>query len=162
VLGAKSLAEVFSIIKTYPLMGDFMSYQLAIDINYSELTDFSESSFVQPGPGALRGIKKMFTNLGGLTPSRAIMWMVENQESEFDRLGLPFDGLWGRPLQAIDCQGLFCEVDKYCREAVPWLTSSRSRIKQRFSPSSTAIDYFFPPKWDVIPNKIISEQEAVA
>jgi hypothetical protein len=162
VLGAKTMAEVFTAIKRFPLMGDFMSYQLAIDINYSELTDFSESSFVQPGPGALRGIKKMFTNLGGIRPSQAIMWMVENQDAEFERLGLPFDGLWGRPLQAIDCQGLFCEVDKYCREAIPWLTSSRSRIKQRFSPSLNAIDYFFPPKWGVKPAAPPSERQAVA
>jgi hypothetical protein len=162
VLGAKSMAEVFAAIKTYPLMGDFMSYQLAIDINYSELTDFSESSFVQPGPGALRGLKKMFTSLGGHSPGQAIMWMVENQDAEFERLGLPFAGLSGRPLQAIDCQGLFCEVDKYCREAVPWLTSSRSRIKQRFSPSMSKIEYFFPPKWGINSTLEPSLRQAVA
>jgi hypothetical protein len=144
---APDLGNVFTALKSYPLMGDFMAYQVAIDINYSELTPFSESSFVQPGPGALRGVKKVFTSTGGLTPGDAIMWMVDNQDEEFARLGLPFNGLFGRPLQAIDCQGLFCEVDKYCREAVPELKSARSRIKQRFSPDLSPLNLFFPPKW---------------
>jgi hypothetical protein len=58
-------------------------------------------------------------------------------------------GLWGRPLQAIDCQGLFCETDKYCREAAPELASARKRIKARFSPASEPVRLFFPPKWAI-------------
>ena len=143
------MADVFEAIKGYPLMGDFMSYQLAIDINYSEVTDFSESSFVRPGPGALRGLKKVFISLGDLRPDEAIMWMVDHQGEEFERHGHDFPGLFGRPLQAIDCQGLFCEVDKYCREAVPWLASSRTRIKQKFVAAGLPINYFFPPKWAI-------------
>jgi hypothetical protein len=60
---------------------------------------------------------------------------------------LPFTGLWGRPLQAIDCQGLCCETDKYCREAAPELASARKRIKSRFTRSTEPISLFFPPKW---------------
>jgi len=75
--------------------------------------------------------------------------MIEHQEEEFARLGLPFNGLWGRPLHAIDCQGLFCETDKYCREAAPELASARKRIKARFSVSPEPIQLFFPPKWDI-------------
>ena len=41
--------------------------------------------------------------------------MAENQEDEFARRGIEFQTLWGRPLQLIDCQNLFCEVDKYAR-----------------------------------------------
>ena len=77
--------------------------------------------------------------------------MVDRQEVEFERLDLPFSGLFGRPLQAIDCQGLFCETDKYCREAAPELTSNRSRIKARYRPSTTPLELFFPPKWQLEP-----------
>ena len=73
--------------------------------------------------------------------------MTERQDEEFARLGLPFGGLWGRPLHAIDCQGLFCETDKYCREAAPELASARKRIKARFTPTPEPIRLFFPPKW---------------
>jgi hypothetical protein len=75
--------------------------------------------------------------------------MVERQAAEFARLGLDFRGLWGRPLHAIDCQSLFCELDKYCREARPQLTSARKRIKARFAPHAETVQLFFPPKWNV-------------
>jgi hypothetical protein len=101
------------------------------------------------GPGALRGIRKCFENLGDYTPAEIVLWMTERQHDEFVRLGLPFAGLWGRPLHAIDCQGLFCETDKYCREAAPELASARKRIKARFTPTHEPIRLFFPPKWRI-------------
>jgi hypothetical protein len=64
---------------------------------------------------------------------------------QFARLDLPFTGLWGRPLHAIDCQGLFCETDKYCRQAAPELASPRKRIKARFTPTPEPMRLFFPP-----------------
>lgn len=149
LLKAGSLREVYDLLHRFPLMGDFMSYQTTIDLNYSELINFSENEFTQAGPGALRGIKKVFESLGDYTPTEVIQWMVERQEEELARLGLPFNGLWGRRLHAIDCQGLFCETDKYCREAVPELTSARKRIKARFNQSSEPMQLFFPPKWGI-------------
>lgn len=149
LLKAQSLQDLYEALHRFPLMGDFMSYQTAIDLNYSDLINFSENDFTQPGPGALRGMKKVFESPGSYSPQELIMWMVENQDAEFNRLGLPFHGLFGRPLHAIDCQGLFCEVDKYCRVAVPELASARSRIKARFSPSQKPLPLFFPPKWGI-------------
>ncbi|MEG0938969.1 MAG: putative DNA base hypermodification protein [Comamonas sp.] len=147
VIDSHSLQALVSLLQSYPLMGPFMAYQTAIDINYSELTNFGENDCVQAGPGALRGLKKAFVDLGDYSPADAILWMVERQDEEFARLGLTFNGLFGRPLHGIDCQGLFCELDKYCREAAPELPSARSRIKARFKPSPIPIPLFFPPKW---------------
>lgn len=149
ILGARSFEAIVRCLERFPLTGPFMSYQTAIDINYSDLVSFSENDYTQAGPGAMRGIAKAFSDLGGFSPSDVIMWMVERQDEEFRRLGLSFDGLWGRQLHAIDCQGLFCELDKYCREAAPELTSNRSRIKARFAPSSDPLTFFFPPKWRI-------------
>lgn len=149
LLEARSLREVYGLLHGFPLMGDFMSYQTTIDLNYSGLINFSENEFTQAGPGALRGIKKCFEDLGDYKPADVILWMVENQEKEITRLELPFNGLWGRPLHAIDCQGLFCETDKYCRQAAPELTSARKRIKARFTQSVEPIALFFPPKWGI-------------
>lgn len=149
ILDADSLEDVYDLLHAFPLMGDFMSYQTAIDLNYSDYLDFSEDDFTKPGPGALRGIRKVFSDLGGLSPQEVIMWMVENQEVEFERLGLDFDGLWGRRIHAIDAQNLFCETDKYCREAVPDLASARSRIKARYALTPKPMKLFFPPKWGI-------------
>lgn len=159
ILKAQSLEEVYNLLHAFPLMGDFMSYQMAIDLNYSEYVNFSENDFTKPGPGALRGIKKVFSDLGGLTPEEAIMWMVDHQEAEFARLGLQFNGLWGRRIQAIDAQNLFCETDKYCREAVPELASARSRIKSRYTSTPEPMQLFFPPKWGI--NEYLPENEVL-
>jgi hypothetical protein len=146
---ARTLRGVYDLLHTYPMMGDFMSYQTAIDLNYSDIINFDENDFTKAGPGALRGIAKCFESLGDYTPEEVIMWMVAHQDEEFARLGLPFHGLFGRKLHAIDCQGLFCEADKYCRVAVPELTSARKRIKARFSPQPSSPVLFFPPKWGI-------------
>jgi hypothetical protein len=126
-----------------------MAYQLATDINYSEIINFEEKSFTIAGPGAERGINKCFIDTDGKTYTDIIHWMTENQEKEFQRLGLNFQSLWGRPLQAIDCQNLFCETDKYCRAAFPDLKSNRKKIKSKFTSTPQPIDYFYPPKWHI-------------
>jgi hypothetical protein len=147
IVKAKSFEEIFHIIESYPLLGKFMAYQLATDINYSEVINFDENSFTIAGPGAERGINKCFIDTEGKSYADVIYWMTENQENEFQRLGLSFQSLWGRPLQAIDCQNLFCETDKYCRAAFPDLKSNRKKIKAKFTATPQPIDYFYPPKW---------------
>jgi hypothetical protein len=147
IVKAKSLEEIFHIIESYPLLGKFMAYQLATDINYSEVINFDENSFTIAGPGAERGINKCFIDTEGKSYADVIYWMTENQENEFQRLGLNFQSLWGRPLQTIDCQNLFCETDKYCRAAFPDLKSNRKKIKAKFTATPQPIDYFYPPKW---------------
>jgi alpha-glutamyl/putrescinyl thymine pyrophosphorylase clade 1 len=149
LLEAPTLGETYRLLRRYPLMGDFMSYQTAIDIGYSDLARFGEDGFVVAGPGALRGIRKVFQDTGSYTPADVVAWMADHQQQEFGRLGLDFAGLRGRPLQLVDCQSLFCETDKYCRAAVPALASARTRIKARFTPSGEPLTLFFPPKWGI-------------
>ena len=150
ITAAKSMKEVYELLIQYPMIGKFMAYQLAVDINYSTLTNFSESSFVIAGPGAERGIKKCFDATGNNAPEDVIMYMVDSQDEQFRRLGLVFPGLYGRKLHAIDCQGLFCETDKYSRVRFPELASNRVRIKTKYTPSGSMPELFFPPKWDVL------------
>jgi hypothetical protein len=146
---AGSLEDVVTTLRGWPMIGAFMGYQLAIDLNYSEQLSFDEDDFTVPGPGALRGLRKVFSDFAGHTPAQLIRRMVDRQEEEFARLGLPWSGLFGRRLHAIDCQGLFCETDKYSRARFPDLKSNRVRIKQPFREPKPAIDLFYPPKWDI-------------
>jgi 5-hmdU DNA kinase, helical domain len=80
-----------------------------------------------------------------------IRYMVDSQEEHFDRLGLAFNGLRGRRLQLIDCQNLFCEVDKYARVAHPDVRgiSGRTRIKQKYVPDASPLTAWSPPKWNL-------------
>lgn len=151
ICDATSMAEVYNLIRAYPMMGDFLAYQYATDLNYSSMTDFREMDFVVPGPGARSGIAKCFRRNGDIDEAYLIQRVTELQDAEFKCRDLPFQGLWGRPLQLIDVQNLFCEVDKYSRISHPEFNASgsaaRSRIKQRFRPHLEPITYWFPPKW---------------
>jgi NTP pyrophosphatase (non-canonical NTP hydrolase) len=157
---AGSMQRAFDLIRAYPTIGDFLGYQYVTDINYSCATDFTEMEFVIPGPGAIDGIRKCFTDTGGLNDAEVIRFMADRQELEFARLGLDFQSLWGRRLQLIDCQNLFCEVNKYARVRHPEIdgTSGRTRIKQKFRPHPDQIDYWYPPKWGI--NEAVAESRA--
>ena len=147
----KTLKELYELLLSYPTVGSFLAFQYAIDINYSELCDFDEMSFVVAGPGAKRGIEKSFEDKGKYTYEDIIKYMAENQEEHFKRLDLDFKSLWGRRLQLIDCQNLFCETDKYSRVAFPDCNSKvkGKRIKQKYKANLKAIDFFYPPKWGI-------------
>ena len=151
VSGAASMRQAFEILRSYPTIGDFLAYQFVTDLNYSEICDFSEMEFVVPGPGARDGIHKCFNDLGGLSEPDIIRLVTDRQEYEFNRLGLKFRSLWGRRLQLIDCQNLFCEVSKYARVRHPDVTgvNDRNRIKQVYRPSGGQIEFWFPPKWGI-------------
>jgi hypothetical protein len=151
VQACKSLEEVYNLLLSYPSIGHFLAFQYTIDINYSTLTHFSEMDFVVAGPGAKNGILKCFESLGEYTFEDVIRMMTEKQEEECQRLNIPLPTLWGRKLQLIDCQNLFCEVDKYLRVTNPEICgiSGRTRIKQKFSKAKENICYFFPPKWGI-------------
>lgn len=156
IKNARSMAKAFELIREYPTIGDFLAYQYITDLNYGPLTSFSEMEFVVPGPGAFSGIHKCFSDLGGLTEAEIIKIVTERQQEEFSRLGLSFQSLWGRTLQLIDCQNLFCEVDKYARVMHPEFSgpTGRTRIKQRFTADSAPISFWYPPKWGL--NELIS------
>lgn len=148
---APSMQRGFELLRSYPTIGDFLAYQYITDVNYSEISNFTEMEFVVPGPGALDGLKKCFLDLGGLNEAEAIRFVADRQELEFERLGLRFRSLWGRRLQLIDCQNLFCEVDKYARVHHPEIAglSGRTRIKQKFAPNAARLELWYPPKWSL-------------
>jgi hypothetical protein len=151
--GASGLKDAYHQLLAYPSLGPFLAFQYAIDLNYSTLTHFEESEFVVAGPGGLDGISKCFESTGGLTPEEIIHYMTDRQEIEFDRLGIAFKTLFGRRLQPIDCQNLFCEISKYARVAHTDIAgiSGRTRIKQKYSAVGRPIEVpFFPPKWGLL------------
>lgn len=147
---ASSMAAAFEVLRCYPAIGDFLAFQFLIDLNYSTVMDFDEMDFVVAGPGARDGIRKCFGAAAAGIEAEIVRYMANTQHEHFERLGLTFGGLGGRrSLQLIDCQNLFCEVDKYARVAHPEVRgiSARSRIKQRFAPVGQPVTAWFPPKW---------------
>ncbi len=144
-----SMAQLYEALLSYPLIGPFLAYQYATDINYSDLTDFSEEEFVMAGPGAKDGIVKCFLDRGAYSDEDIIRYMMENQEAEFERLSLDFKNLFGRSLKLIDCQNIFCEVGKYARVSHPQIKdkSGRVKIKQIYRKGGALPMPMFPKKW---------------
>lgn len=149
LLECQTGAEAFKELVSFPSIGPFLAYQLLTDLSYASQIPFTEAEFVCAGPGALDGLRKCFSDPGDFTPAELIAWTVERQEEEFAKRDLHFEDLWGRPLQLIDCQNLYCEVGKYAREAFPGVagTSGRKRIKQGFRPHAEPLSSWYPPKW---------------
>jgi hypothetical protein len=149
LVAARTMESAYRLLLAIPSFGPFLAFQFLTDLNYSPFLNFSEMDFVVPGPGARDGIRKCFHHLGDYSEAALIRWVTERQEMEFSARSLRFQSLWGRPLQLIDCQNLFCEVDKYARVAHPDVKglTHRTRIKQRFLPQSQKISPWFPPKW---------------
>lgn len=151
---ATSLQQVYELLVRLPSIGRFLAFQYAIDLNYSAMLQFDEDDFVVAGPGALDGIAKCFSDTEGRSPESVIHWVTENQEREFSKRGLDFPGLFGRRLQPIDCQNLFCEISKYARVAHPEIVgvANRTRIKQRYGGAAQALPApRFPPRWRLSP-----------
>ena len=147
-----SMADGYALMCSTPSFGPFLSYQFVTDLNYSPLTAFSEMEFVVAGPGALDGISKCFEGSVRVPPESIIAHMAKYQADYFQDLGHDFIDLWGRPLQLIDCQNLFCEISKYTRVAFPDISgiSGRSRIKQKYRQSKRAIQKpRYPEKWGI-------------
>jgi hypothetical protein len=158
LLEAATMQKAFETLLGYESIGPFLAFQFLTDLNYSEHLKFSEMEYVVAGPGALRGLRKCIADPGDYEARDIIRWAMDQQTEAFEQRGLQWSDLWGRPLQLIDIQNLFCEVDKYTRAAHPELSAFApgSRIKQRYAPAPAPLTAWFPPKWglnDSIPSK---------
>ena len=146
----RTMQEGFEKLRAYPTIGDFLAYQFITDINYSEITDFSEMDFVVPGPGARDGLRKCFVDPGGLNEPELIRLMADLQEQEFERLGprlpitlgpaAPTDRLPELVLRSRQICARRAPADRGANRAARGSSRSSSRIR-------TPIELFYPPKW---------------
>ena len=150
LLKAKTLENIFNLLNEKSFIGGFLAYQYAIDFNYSPVINFDENSFVKAGIGSIRGIKKCFFEDKKYSCEDLIMHTQEYFEYYQNKFGYTnFKNLFGRQPTLIDLQNCFCETDKYLRVKMPELQVDNFKIKQKFSPQISKINYEFPPKWDL-------------
>jgi hypothetical protein len=157
LLSARTYEQACNALRTPPIIGDFTAMQLVTDINYSPVLDFDEDDFIVPGPGALDGINKCFAVSLKDRPQdlRDAADIIERcvlaQSDCFRDVGVEQPvTLSGRRLHLIDCQNLFCEVDKFARVRHPKFNLRRTDIKQKLKPRSGPLPaQFFPPKWNL-------------
>lgn len=91
------------------------------------------------GENLIISLKNVIYNGKEYSKEDVIKWMCEHQDEGLKRLG-------NRKLQYIDCQNLFCELDKYLRKVKPKLKSNRTNIKKKYVPKKDKIEYVYAPK----------------
>ena len=138
---ARSLQEVFEILRSYPSLGNFLAFQFAIDLNYSAMLDFSEMDFVVAGPGARSGIRKCFADTGGLDDADVIRAVTEMADREFDRLGLSFRTLVGATSSTSRLPEYILRSRQICADCSPgvqWHRGTNSDQSSASHPSRSA------------------------
>ena len=122
---AQSLESAYEMIRSYPGVGPFLAFQYCIDLNYSTLMNFSEADFCRPRTWGARWDHEVFPQRAFPRSERDHQLDGRTAGRRIHRLHLAFDGLFGRRLQPIDCQNVFCEVSKYARIAHPMCPGSQ-------------------------------------
>lgn len=149
ILKAKSLEEVYTLLRGCSFLGGFLAYQYTIDFNYSPYVNFDENSFVVAGIGAIRGIQKCFQTYGDSYEDAIRYTQLHFKELQAKYGFTDFKPLRGHEPTLLDLQNCFCETDKYLRVKMPDLLVGNKRIKQKYKSQGASIHYMFPPKWQV-------------
>lgn len=152
----KTFEELFTNLSQYDGMGPFMSYQYAQDLNYSKYFNHDMNSFVQEGPGSIRGVKRVFDGVKKNDIASAIKWTYDNLDELFQKYypqgKVPeFNG---HRLTLPDMQNCFCETDKYMRGLgiqVEGVVGKSIKQKYHFANKRSTDMYVAPPKWKVNP-----------
>ena len=158
LLAAESALELYNLLHSLSIYGDFTAQQYTFDFMYSPLFDFSENDFIVAGPGAKKGIEWTFDFETGvrcrIDYTAVIKWVHEHLEELLDgwqkqHPGKEFIPLPGRMPTLIDLQNCFCETSKYSKGLGNRFSKKKEKIKNVFSPNKNEIDFMFPPKWNI-------------
>lgn len=135
---SNSIEEAYDIILSQPGFGNFLAYQVLVDLLYpveyhdgQPVLPFSANEWSSPGPGAIKGLKRL-ANMNEINRLDVMEWLHGNQHQEFERLNLPFpyllDGQGEKvELTLADIQNCLCEFYKYHK-----ILNSEGRARRRF------------------------------
>lgn len=126
---------VFHTIKRYNGLGEFLSYQIFVDLTYIKEFPFSENEFTISGPGCIKGLKEVFDDFDGMSYDEALFWLRDNIDFEFtarDWKWEPFklfDDLpeEDRYMNVMSLENCHCEISKYIRA-----TNGTGRPKNKY------------------------------
>lgn len=152
-LMSTTFEELFLNLKSVLSFADFLSYQMAQDLNYTTFFNFDDNDFCAAGPGTQRGIERCFTIVGKPNYQEIVKWVQSNFEQLIEDYKVEFIPLPNNWLPKVpDLSNCFCEVDKYLRGS-GIITEGKEiygkQIKNHFTESNSKIDFVFPPKWRV-------------
>lgn len=118
---AENQKEVFDALLSLQGIGDFLAYQIFVDLCYINDFPFSENEFVIAGPGCKKGLNMIFENFDGMNYEEALFWLRDNQHEIFKKFGYSPDELFSdlpseeRYLNLMSLENCMCELSKYIR-----------------------------------------------
>ena len=141
VEGASGPEAVYAAIKSLPGFGNFLAYQVLVDLLYplpahggEPFLPFSANVWTSAGPGAKRGLDRLLADSADCSALEAMRWLHRNQAAGFERLGIDFR--WLRDdegkrieLSLADVQNCCCEFYKYEK-----VRTGEGRTRRRFRP----------------------------
>lgn len=78
IANAQTPKDVIDALKLFNGIGDFLSYQMFVDMTYLEDFPWSENEFVVSGPGCVAGLSELFSDRGGLSYDELLFWLRDN------------------------------------------------------------------------------------
>ncbi|MGL5958507.1 MAG: nucleotide kinase domain-containing protein, partial [Phocaeicola sp.] len=139
ILACETAEDSFNAIRTLKgYKGDFLSYQIYVDLTYAKEFKFSEEDFGISGLGCKQGIEFLFGDEKrsitaiGMTHDELLYWTRYNidrllLENGVDLKELMCDlPLEERKISLSNVENLFCELAKLCKHA--FLLKRRTRL----------------------------------
>lgn len=120
----KTQKEVFELLSNMMGIGEFLGYQIFVDMTYIKDFPFSENEFVVAGPGCKSGLKYIIKDPDGMKPEECLFWLRDNIDWLFrDFLEKPWDpqSLFvdlpenDRYMNVMSLENCMCELSKYIR-----------------------------------------------
>ena len=139
IKNADNLKAVYKQIHSVRWFGRFLSYEMAVDLSYTDIIPYNEDEWTSSGPGSIRGINNMLHVIPSVKAEThplytAILVHLRNiQKEKFEELDLPFEKIsyGGSYLTLRDIEHSTCEFLKYYRTLM-----GTGRCKEKFVPKS--------------------------
>lgn len=114
---AKTPMDVIDALKLFDGIGNFLSYQMFVDLTYLPEFPWSENEFVVSGPGCIMGLDMLFDDRGGLSHDELLFWLRDNCPITKEKcmelmVDLPE---WDRCMNLMSLENCMCELSKYIR-----------------------------------------------
>lgn len=114
---AKTPQDVIDALKLLNGVGNFLSYQMFVDLTYLPEFPWSENEFVVSGPGCSRGLSYLFEDNGGLNDEELLFWLRDNcpitpEVCRELMIDLPESD---RYMNLMSLENCMCELSKYIR-----------------------------------------------
>jgi hypothetical protein len=144
-------------------LGPFLAYQIAVDLSYWKKTKFGEDDFVVMGPGAKRGIDRLFPDdpeaRDGKNYEECCFWLRDRQYEFYEDYGIDcktlFDDMQFPYLTVMTFENLCCEFSKYMKAVY-----DEGRPRNKYNPQEgyeRKAVYKKKEKWNQKPYNVFSK-----